>query len=299
MDRNIALDIILPKVCKKEIKILNEHQRNILLKNSYNYRYGVFIRLTLCTGLRLGELLALKWSDIDFENKKLYVKRTINRLKNYDCNIKNKTKIYFDKPKSINSFRIIPLPQNAIYDLLAWRKIQSEENYKTAFIVTTENGNFVEHNLFKRHYNKLLEDCNITGITFHALRHTFATMALEKGMDSKVLSEILGHYSVAFTLDTYTHVLDNFKIQNMQLMNDVYLRGEDKKSLILKFKKFKDKYIVSIPQHEQYTFISESIEEGIEYINKNKSNIILDENINLNILFDRDNFKDSILVLLK
>lgn len=116
-------------------------------------------------------------------------------------------------------------------------KVQTQENYKTVFIVTTENGNFVEHNLFKRHYNKLLEDCGITDITFHALRHTFATMALEKGMDSKVLSEILGHYSVSFTLDTYTHVLDDFKTQNMQLMNDIYLRAEDEKSFILKFKK--------------------------------------------------------------
>ncbi len=299
LDKNVALDIFLPKMDKKEIKVLNKKQQQSLLKRSYEYRYGTFIRLALCTGIRLGELLALKWEDIDLENRKLYIRRTINRLKNYDINYKYKTKIYFDKPQTKNSNRIIPLPQSAIEDLIEWQKLQIEEKYKLDFVVTNESGHFIEQTTFKNHYNQILRDCNIHGVTFHALRHTFATIALEKGMDSKVLSEILGHYSVSFTLDTYAHVLDNFKIQNMQLMDDIYVRGQNDNTIILQFKKFKDKYIVSIPQNNQYTFIAKSVEEGINYIENKRKSIILNNLINVNnILLDNKNSKNNIIVII-
>lgn len=250
---NYSLYVNLPKVQKKEIQILTHDQKESLIKTSYFYRYGAFIRLTLCTGLRLGELLALKWEDIDFSKKELHVRRILHRSKNYDPNIKNSTSIYFDEPKTEKSKRIIPLPRNAIEDLQKWKQKQETEIGTTEFVITDQSGKFLEHTTFKKYYNRMLDKCGISGITFHALRHTFATSALEKGMDIKVISEILGHYSVSFTLDTYAHVLNTFKRQNMELMNDVYIKADNIRNLILLFKPFKNQYIVSIPNNQTYT----------------------------------------------
>ena len=127
----------------------------------------------------------------------------------------------------------------------------------------------------------MLDKCGISGITFHALRHTFATSALEKGMDIKVISEILGHYSVSFTLDTYAHVLNTFKRQNMELMNDVYMKADNIRNLILLFKPFKNQYVVSIPNNQTYTFIADNIQEGIDYIISKRNEIIITQEINV------------------
>jgi len=140
--------VTLPSGEKPEIVVFTNDQQRALVQVSYRHRYGVFIRLDLCTGLRMGELLALKWEDIDFSTAQLHVRRTINRL--------------------------------------------------------------------------ALKDADIGHFTFHALRHTFATRALERGMDYKTLSSILGHYSVAFTMDTYVHSMDEHKRREMDKMNDMF-----------------------------------------------------------------------------
>jgi len=247
VNQNCALNITLPKVEKQEIQVLTHGQENCLIKESYFYRYGTFVRLTLCTGLRLEELLALKWEDVDFSRNELKVRRILHRCKNYDSSCKNSTSIYFDEPKTAKSKRTIPLPKNAIDDLKLWQEKQSEEIYNPDFIITDRNGKHLEHTTFKKYYNRFLDKCGISGITFHALRHTFATNALEKGMDKKVLSEILGHSSVAFTLDTYAHVLSSFKRENMDLMNDIYQKQVKAQNIVLSFKPFKKQYIVDLP----------------------------------------------------
>lgn len=297
IDQNYALYVNLPKVKKREIQVLTHDQQEKLLKASYLYRYGAFIRLTLCTGVRLGELLALKWEDIDFDKKELHIRRSLSRSNNYDRRINNATSIYFDEPKTEKSKRTIPLPQNALEDLLRWQIKQQNEVGKVEFIITDRNGKYLEHTTFKKYYNRMLDKCNIIGITFHALRHTFATSALEKGMDIKVLSEILGHYSVSFTLDTYAHVLNAFKRQNMELMNDIYENSNYIKNLVLCFKPFKNQYIVSIPSHSQYTFIAENVQDGVDYIREHQHDIILTKEINVQqILSNRQ--ADEIIIFI-
>ena len=90
------------------------------------------------------------------------------------------------------------------------------------FIVTNEFGHYFEQKTFKDYYDRLLKDADIGRFTFHALRHTFATRALERGMDYKTLSSILGHYSVAFTMDTYVHSMDEHKRREMNKMDDMF-----------------------------------------------------------------------------
>ena len=279
--QNCALYVTLPKVDKKEIRILSHEQKERLIKESYFYRYGTFIRLTLCTGLRLGELLGLKWEDIDFDRNELKVRRILHRCKNFDSNSKQSTSIYFDEPKTKNSKRTIPLPPNAIADLKVWKEKQEDEGGRPEFVITDQNGKYLDPTTFKKYYNRLLDKCNIEGITFHALRHTFATDAMEKGMDKKVLSEILGHSSVAFTLDTYAHVVNSFKRKNMELMNDLYRKAEIEQNLVLLFKPFKNQYIVSIPENSGYTFIADSIQDGIDYVEDKKSQIVLKSRIDI------------------
>ena len=289
----------LPHLRKKEIKVLSYEQEKKLIAISYHHRYGTFIRLTLCTGLRIGELLALKWSDIDFNRSELHIRRIIHRCKNYDNSVKTSTSIFFDEPKTERSKRTIPLPENAVLDLQKWKDRQQEETGNAEFIITDIHGKFLEQSTFKKYYNRMLKECGITGITFHALRHTFATRALENGMDIKVLSEILGHYSVAFTLDTYAHVLDKFKRQNMQLMNDVYEKpfSHKKQKIVLCFKSFQGQYIVSVPFYRQYTFIAENIQDGINYVNSKRDNIKLNQPIDIEKCIEAKE-NDEILVFL-
>ena len=102
-------------------------------------------------------------------------------------------------------------------------KIRAGDKYTDdGFIVTNEFGHYFEQKTFKDYYDRLLKDADIGHFTFHALRHTFATRALERGMDYKTLSAILGHYSVAFTMDTYVHSMDEHKRREMDKMDDMF-----------------------------------------------------------------------------
>ncbi|MDE5753898.1 MAG: site-specific integrase, partial [Oscillospiraceae bacterium] len=215
---------------KPQIEILTREEQERLMFTSYNFRYGVFIRLTLATGIRLGELLGLHWEDIDVRKNMLHIRRTLNRLPKVDHNgVGNSTEIVIQEPKTKNSVRSIPLMQMIMKDLQQWRNVQfsdartAGERYNdSGFIVTNQTGGYIEPRTFKDYYDEILEASGLGHYTFHALRHTFATRAMEQGMDAKTLSTLLGHYSVAFTLDTYTHVLDSQKQEEMKLMENLF-----------------------------------------------------------------------------
>ncbi len=201
------------------------------MQESHKHRYGVFIRLTLATGLRIGELVGLQWDDIDFRAGILHVRRTLGRLTKMDDHAKGaKTELVISDTKSENSIRSIPLLRGAREDLISWRAIQEREKKRIGaeafahpeMIVTNEIGQYVEPRTFFDHYQAILKAADLPHFTFHALRHTFVTRALEQGMDAKTLSSILGHYSVSFTLDTYTHVLDEQKRQEMNRMEELF-----------------------------------------------------------------------------
>ena len=216
--------VTLPSGEKPEISVFTNDQQRALVQASYRHRYGVFIRLDLCTGLRMGELLALKWEDIDFSTAQLHVRRTINRLAKYEAHDgENKTEIVFGTPKTKNSRRTIPLTRTMVDELTRWKQQQAQDKIRAGdkytdygFIVTNEFGHYFEQKTFKDYYDRMLKDADIGHFTFHALRHTFATRALERGMDYKTLSAILGHYSVAFTMDTYVHSMDEHKRHNCE-----------------------------------------------------------------------------------
>ena len=173
--------VTLPSGEKPEISVFTNDQQRALVQASYRHRYGVFIRLDLCTGLRMGELLALKWEDIDFSTAQLHVRRTINRLAKYEAHDgENKTEIVFGTPKTKNSRRTIPLTRTMADELARWKQQQAQDKQRVGdkytddgFIVTNEFGHYFEQKTFKDYYDRLLKDADIGHFTFHALRHPY------------------------------------------------------------------------------------------------------------------------------
>ncbi len=264
----------LPRNEKPQIEVLTRDEQNRLIYTSYRFRYGVFIRLVLSTGLRLGELLGLKWEDIDFRSGVIHIRRTLNRLNKVDGDTSNgTTEIVFQTPKTKNSLRSIPLLSNMITELKNWKAIQhkdaelaGEAYIRNDMLVTNQLGCYIEPRTFKTYYEEILNASCIGHFTFHALRHTFATRALEQQMDSKTLSMILGHYSVSFTLDTYAHVLDNHKRQGMNLMEELFqpVTVPENNSYPVIVSSFGGQYVITAVDFQDISIICDSMEKGIE-----------------------------------
>ncbi len=157
-------------------------------------RFSLAVLLCLFTGLRLGELCGLKWSDIDFANKTLTVRRTVQRL--YVESSAAKTALVEATPKSGNSKREIPL-QDAITGLLT--------GYRNGKDYVFGGDKPLDPRTLQNHYKMILKEAGVAYKNFHMLRHTYATNSIEGGTDVKSLSEMLGHSSVKITLNYYVH----------------------------------------------------------------------------------------------
>lgn len=174
--------------------------------------------LCFYTGIRLGELCALKWSDIDFEAGTMSISRSVSRIRNFETN-ENKTQLYVGTPKSNTSCRKIPLP--------AFLLKMAEENrlgpVTESCYVLSGNADPFDPRVYQRLYKNLLKKAGIRTRKFHAIRHTFATRALELGVDIKTLSEILGHSNVSITLNVYAHSLMEQKKKAIDKLNDMHI----------------------------------------------------------------------------
>lgn len=217
---DIKIKITMPKVPKHEIQILKkEEQKKLektLLKDLNITNFGIYF--CLYTGLRIGELCALKWENIDMKEKKVMIKKTIIRVKNPNLGPK-KTTVIIDEPKSTSSIREIPIPSFLISLL---KTFQGDPNY--FFLTGTEK--MIETRTFFNRYKKELKKIQLDSYNFHALRHTFATRCIENGCDPKTLSEILGHANVKTTLDRYVHPNFDIKMKMMNRLVPMYEIGE-------------------------------------------------------------------------
>jgi len=193
-------DILRPKIEAVELPILTAQEQNSLLdyvKSDLDHKkLGMLI--AFYTGVRLGELCALQWSDINFSDGLLSITKTLQRIKNTDPNGTAKTKMVIDAPKSKKSIRRIPLPTYLLCLLKKWEKEQPGINY-----VLSGKTKYIDPRVYQDNFKAYLEQAKVQAYNFHALRHTFATRAVENGFDLKNLSEVLGHSSVRFTLEKY------------------------------------------------------------------------------------------------
>lgn len=192
------------------LRLLTEHEEAVLLEyilsNLDNEKMGIL--LVLYTGLRLGELCALRWGDIDFRERTLAVHATMKRIQTpYGAD--HRSEVVVTLPKSRKSIRTIPLHE----DILELLKKRAGKN--GTFFLTGKENIYVEPRTMQNRFKVIIKDAGIAEANFHALRHTFATRSIESGIDAKILSEILGHASVRITLDRYVHPSEEQKRKSM------------------------------------------------------------------------------------
>ena len=215
--RNVANRVKLPKTTKPQITVLTQEQQNAFVEQAKVTYMGVVYIFDLCTGMRLGELLGLKWQDIDFEQNQLHIKRIIRKVKDPD-NPEEHWHLEFGTPKTPTSERIIPLNETAIKVLAdVWEQQEkNKEKANTAYedndlVFCTQLGRPLDPNNIRRTCYSICAKIGVSNIHPHCLRHTFATRGAENNVDVRVMQKFLGHATIKETADTYTHVLDDLK----------------------------------------------------------------------------------------
>ncbi len=210
INREFAGKIKLPQATEKPVTAFERQEQEKLEKYCLNNKKRNYIGIVIClySGIRLGELLALSWDDIDFVTGIMSISKTAYRIKQNGV-----PRIVIDKPKTKTSTRIIPLPKQLI-EMLKKIKKSSHSN----FVISTRTGGIVGPRAYQKTYERILKKLNISYKNFHSLRHTFATRAIEMGMDVKTLSEILGHKNPVITLSRYTHSMLSYKTEMMNKM---------------------------------------------------------------------------------
>lgn len=204
-------DIIYLSTEKKEMRVLSEEEQkklvDFLLIDTDIYKLGVLT--ALYTGLRIGELCALRWEDID--ERCIYVRKTIQRLKKPSG---DGTELVIDAPKTDTSLRSIPMP-SFLKELI----FSFKDNHQIGkYFIAEPEGSVTEPRVLQYKFNKYLQLAEIENANFHTLRHTFATRSIEAGFSVKVLANVLGHASVSTTLDKYVHTSLSMKQANMDLL---------------------------------------------------------------------------------
>lgn len=187
-----------PKLTEKPVECFSMQEQKQIESAVLNSKKDKLLGILLClySGLRIGELIALQWNDIDLTKGILTVSKSCHD---------SKYGLVIDEPKTINSRRLIPLPKQLLPILKAQKK------HSCSDYVVSANDKPISVRSYQRSFELLLKKLKITHKGFHSLRHTFATRALECGMDVKTLSEILGHKNPTITLNRYAHSLMEHK----------------------------------------------------------------------------------------
>lgn len=216
---SIACDVgaIQVKRCPKEMRVLSRGEQDRLCQYLYSdlsaCNLGVLI--ALFTGLRIGELCALRWEDISLTDHTIHIHHTLQRVQD-KSNASSKTKVVITSPKSACSIRTIPLPECMISILKEYKETD------TGFFLTNSTVRYIEPRTTQNQFKAALKRSAVSPANFHSLRHTFATRCVELGFDVKSLSEILGHASVNITMNRYVHPSLELKKENMQRLSELF-----------------------------------------------------------------------------
>ena len=231
---NLVEGVRLPKAEKHEMRVLDrEEQTRLVLAARRAPEPAAFgIIFDLFTGLRIGELCGLRWENVDMEGRSFKVCETRNRLPNFDDSIETSTSVATVKTtKTDNSRRTVFIMDGLYQDFLDYQTIQlslkkQHSGYNPdGYVFCQENGQPYEPRTYQDLFKRCVRQAGIPDANFHSLRHTFATRALEQGMDVVTLSRLLGHATPSITLDKYGHALDDHKRTSVEKLGGVYSAG--------------------------------------------------------------------------
>lgn len=216
IDKNPTNKLNMPKDRVKGMTTLTKEQSNRLLEEAFNSGCFEFYYLELTTGLRLGEILALEWDDLDVKNKTLSISKQVQRIKGEG--------MVLETPKTKNSIRTIALSSNCVM-VLARLKLQQAKG-TTLMFPSPLTGTYRDSNSVTRRFKRMLRRAGLPQeVRFHDLRHTCATIGLEEKIEVKALSSMLGHSDVAFTMNTYVHATKKLKTTAADKMEAAFQIG--------------------------------------------------------------------------
>lgn len=217
--RNVCDAVELPKQKKKERRVLTPEEQESLLEVLKESEYGAMYIFALFTGLRKGEVLALTWSDVDLANRLINVNKTLGRVNTY-VDTGNKTQLVVSSPKTQTSMRVIPIIEPLIPLLEKQRKLT--QCNQSGLVFPSDADTYIDPGNYNRLFYKLVKKAGIPKAHPHALRHSFATRALEAGLDLKTTQELLGHSSIDITANLYTHALLEHKQKEIKKLESVF-----------------------------------------------------------------------------
>jgi integrase len=218
--KNPANDTELPELKQKEIKVftIQEQKRFIIYAEGYRL-YSAFI-VQLDTGLRLGEILALEWQDVELTKGIINVNKNIVLVKNRNEDDERSTELIVqNSTKTKNGKRKIPLTQRSI---LLLKELKLKQQAKSNIVFCSEKGTHVSPRNYERTIEKVIKKANIEKCNSHTLRHTYATRLFENGVAAKTVSELLGHANISITLNIYTHVLPETRAETARILDKLY-----------------------------------------------------------------------------
>ena len=230
MRENPNLYTTIPKKVKYEAKVLSQDEVKRILAEAKEEELYPIVITTVYTGMRKGEVMALKWDNVDFEQRKIFVKNSLCRIEDKQLDANGRRHIHYEilEPKTKKSIRMIPM-LDEVYDALMEQKKRQDvdkEKYKDiytdqGFVFADLIGNHLPQRPFMDKYHKFLQKYNITDIRFHDLRHTFASLLIESDVSMKVIQELLGHSTITTSMDIYTHISDKKKEQALDRLRSI------------------------------------------------------------------------------
>ncbi|WP_425278192.1 tyrosine-type recombinase/integrase [Bacillus luti] len=219
---NPATDVVLPRVSKTEMDVWTLDQVNSFLNGSKTMRNATRFRISFSiavfTGMRQGEILGLRWKDIDFENNRIFVRQTLSERGELKYGAKNKT-----------SIRTIHFPKILLEELKTHRKFVEYEKEKAGvkytdldLVLPSKYEKPLDSRSIRRSFYNVTEKLGLPRIRFHDLRHTHATLLIQQNVNVKLISERLGHANIGTTLNTYSHVLPDMQRSVAEKLDEVF-----------------------------------------------------------------------------
>lgn len=196
---------------RKDVEVLSEKEIKIIKKFLKGSDFELLFLLDLATGLRQGELLALDWEHINLKNKTITIERTVKEVYIYDDENNKHIETIFQTPKTTNSFRTIPIP-NPIINIL------NDIENKEGLLFKDNNENPLKGKNISTRWTKILKECSIPHKKFHSIRHTYASMLLQKGVDIETVAELMGHSAISIT-QIYLHSSKKQKNTSVNKLN--------------------------------------------------------------------------------